>query len=562
MRTTSGLPVAATVAAAAIACLWVLPASPAFADSGVDFRIERRGDVRWGSAPCEAQLIERRGDEDGAVNTVELAGPVTLPAGRYDAVVRCMSDEGPVARTVTFAVPPSGPPVRVPVILDPGFLLVRVLRFDTPVVAEVTVFDERGRLLVTTKDKAVIPVSPGRVRVAARVRPGKRDERARPIVGNAAATVAAGRKVEVTVDTTDGALLVTLTDNGRKAAGVAALREPGQGARIVELRAGEEAEVPPGTYDLVTQLEGTHDLAEVVTRGVTIAPGKTTARTVAHRTGALRAVVLLDGKRVGDDAPVELRYLRPERDTPFHSGRPGETLRLAPGPVEVQARRTDGTSDDGARAEARARASVVSGSVAQPTLSLESATLEVITQVGGKPRPLEIEVFAPGGEAPIARASAGPDGRARLTVAPGSVRVRGVLRAPHGPIATEKITLALGRTAVTLNLVVGTAMVQVFEDGVAVPAEVRFFAAPRARRERLEDDDAVLASAPIVIVQSGQDATLEPGTYAVTVKRKGAERRLSDIKVAAGRIVERTVELAPAAAAPLTEKTRARPRLD
>lgn len=535
-----------------------LAALPARAEGAVEFRIQRGGDVTWMSAPCTATVIERIDNEDGAVTTVELSGPVPLAAGRYEAVVGCPSDEGRVARTVSFAVPRAGPPVKVPVALEPGFLLVKVLRYDTPVVAEIAVFDERGREVASSKDKAIIPVVPGRVRVVARVQTKKHADR--PVVGNASAVVVARKKVPVTVDTTDGELVVTLTDNGRKTGGVAALREPGQQTRLVELRAGDKEAVPPGTYELVTQVEGTHDLAEVVTKDLVIVPGKTTARTVAHRTGTLRATVVVDGRRGDASAPVELQYFRPGAEVPFSSGKVGETLHLGPGTIEVRARRTDGGRDDGSSAEARARVTVPAGGAASVTLELASATIDVVTQVGGVPRSLDVEVFPGGTDVAVARATTDAEGRARLSVAPGKVRVRGVLRTPQGDVATEKALVATGKAQLTLNLVVGTAVVQVFEDGVAVPAEVRFFAAPRVRREVAQAEDSLPSGTAMFAVPAGQEAVLEPGTYAVTVKRKGVERRTSDLKVAAGRVVERTVELKvePAAA----EKTRERPRLE
>lgn len=514
-------------------------ATPAAAGSDVTFAVKRGGDVLWKGEPCSADIWQ----DDVLVTSVpDVATAVSLEPGRYEAVVACTSDEGVVKRTVPVTV--KGAPQKVPVVLEPGFLLVTVLRFDTPVSAAITIVDERGREVASSKEKAVIPLAPGRVRVLAEVKEGAKDAGGRPVLGNAEATIRPRQKSEVKVDTTDGELTVTLTDNGRKAGGVVALRAPGRRTRLVELRAGEKGAVPPGTYDLVTQLDDTHDFGEVVTRGVVIAPGKASHRAVAHRTGLVKPLVLVDGRRPGPEAKIDVELYAPGAPTPFNTVALGDAIKLSPGAVELAARRTDRVRDDGTSPIARQQVQVAAGATRGLTLDLASASLDVTALLGGAPRGLDVEVLVPGGGAPVAKKTAGPDGKTSFSLAPGRYTVKGILRAPQGDVVTEQnVTVALGaRRALKLNLVVGTAVVQVFEDGVAVPAVVRFFDVVRVQKGRNGEMSAPQGD-PVLAVPAGQEAILPPGTYALFVKRKGDERGYSDIKVAAGRTVERTVEV-------------------
>lgn len=505
------------------------------ADAPVTFSIRKGGDVTWKSGACTADVWLLRARSEELIKSAEDADrALELPLGKYEAVVGCPSEEGMVKRRVAFVV--KGGPLTVPVVLEPGFLLVKVLRFDTPVRAEIVVYDERGREVASSKEKAIIPVPAGRLRVVARVK----DDGPRPVLGNAAATVVAKQKVEVTVDTTDGELTVTLLENGKKAGGVVALRAPGQATRLVELRAGEKGSVPPGTYDLVTQLDDTHDFAEVVTRGIVIVPGKAGVRSVAHRTGMLAPVVLVDGKKPPEGAKIEVELFAPGAATSFHTIAPGVIARLAPGPLEVVARRTDVTLDDGTNATVRQKVTVAAGSKKAVTLDLSSGRLDVQTFLGGKVRALDVEVVIPGGDAPVAKKTADPDGKVSFALGPGRYVVRGVLRSPQGDIAAEQtVTVKKGARALTkVDLIVGTAVVQVFRSGIAVPAEVRFF---DVKKTRVEDGRPV--GAPTLAVPAGQEAVLPPGIYALWIMRKGTERNYSELKIAAGRTVERTVEI-------------------
>ncbi len=537
--------------AAALALL-VCAAPAAGVESGddtptvaVSFDVKKEGDVKWTGA-CTVDVY-RAGEADADQTGLDAGKQVNLEPGKYDAVVACPSDEGTVKKSA--AIVAKRGEISVPVSLDPGFLLVNVLRFDTPVRAEITVFDDRGHEVASATDKAVIPLCPGKVRVLAKVDdPGS----TRPVFGNAEARIAAKNKSTVTVDTTDGTLTVFLSDNGRKAGGVAALRAPGQKTRLIELHAGEKGEAPPGTYDLVTQLDDTYDFSEVLTRNVVIRPKRATTKYVAHHTAVIRPRVLVDGHAPPADAQIDIELSTPGAPAPFNTAAVGDVLRVAAGTFVIGAVRKDARRDDGTPPKATATVRVHAGEQRAVTLDVTSARLETRTVLGGHApgaasRSIEVEIDAPGNDVPVAKKTVDADGKASFSLSAGKVSVKAIFHAPQGDIVTaHDVSLALGsRLSMRLNLDVGTAVVQVFQGGVAVPAEVRFFKADKAQKP---DKTGALPIPPgdaLVSVPAGQDAYLPPGAYTLVVVRSGETHVFSDLKVASGRTVERTVEIPP-----------------
>ncbi|MCC7072730.1 MAG: hypothetical protein IT383_15490 [Deltaproteobacteria bacterium] len=494
-------------------------------DPTVTLEIAKGGDVVW-QGPCSAEVFPKDGDAP-STSVPDLLQPFSLPSGAWDVVVACPSGEGVVKKSMPLVVKDDDVSARVA--LAPGFLLVNVLRFDTPVSADITVLDERGREVARGKERAVMPIEPGRVRVVAKL-----DDGGRPVFGNATATIATKKRSDVTVDTTDGELTVFLTDNGKKAGGVAALRQPGQKTRLVELRAGEKGHAPPGSYDLVTQLEDAHDFGEVLTRGVTISPGKSTTRAVAHKTGSARPRVLVDGKAVTDK--VEIDLYAPAGSAPFNTVAAGEALKLQPGKVRLVARLLERTLDDGSSLSGEVVTSVPAGGSVAPTIELGAARLDVSTTVGKKAQGLDVALTVVGAEAPAASKRSDADGKTSFSVSAGKYHVRAALKAQQGEVVTQKqVVLRTGaRLGLSLDLDIGTAVVQVFEGGVAVPAEVRFYTELKGGKPTAE---------PFLAVPAGADALLPPGIYALGVKRDGKERLFSELRVAPGRTVERTVDL-------------------
>lgn len=500
----------------------VLALAALAADAGPSVRFDVVRDGLKFTGPCSATIYA---DDRVAASMDDAAKPVPLAGGGYEALLSCPSTEGPLQKTIRFDVGREDEVVAARMV--PGFLMANVVRDGVVVKARVAVRDERGRLVAEGFSRAVLPVPPGRLSVSVAVDPQAAGVD-RAVVGRAGAVVAEGKKEVVVVDTTDGEIVVKVTDNGREAPGVAALRVPGTKERFVEIEAGRPAPVPPGTYDVVASLKEAHDVHEEVKRGVAIVAKKRVEVTIAHKTGGLAPRATADGAALDD---VEVQVFAGEAPGAFATVGAGEVLKLSPGDYRVVATRKGGALDDGTAQRAEARARVVAGTVKTVPLDLSASRLVVSATVGGAPKKLPVKVWLPGADAPVVETATDDKGKATIALAPGRYRVEAVLATPHGPLVKERLlTVKKGGTEkATLALDVGVVVVQAFEQGVAVPAEVMFY----------KGDGA----SPYLVVNAGEDAFLPPASYALVVKRKGRETKFGALKVAAGRTLERQVEL-------------------
>lgn len=512
-----------------VACLSLslLPmAARAETSRSVSFTVDKDG-LKW-SGPCSASFFAagKSGAEGIVLEHPDVAEPASLPAGRYDVVVSCESTEGALATTVL--VDARARDVSKTVRLRPAFLLMRVVRDGEEVPAEIVVTDKDGHEVQRGRDKVALPVPPGKLSVLARL---EKKVSGRPILGSVSVTAREGKKTTETVDTSDGTLVLTVTNNGKPAEGIGALRLPKGGERLVEVQADQDAPVPAGTYDVVTQLSQSHDFSEAVKRNVTIRPGKVVKLRVDHKTGQLAPKVTFEGRPLSDDEDVDVELFLGSAPKAFNTLQKDEIATLAPGHYRVLARLKGKKLDDGSAYEGEADVRVTARRTTSVKLDISPAVLEVATKLGGKPKPLDVAVYRPNGEAPLATKKASDTGDVRFELAPGSYRVTATLTAPQGSVVTEgRVFLQEGKNArKVLDLSVGTAVVQVFEGGVAVPAEVLFYQEG--------------ASAPILSVPAGQEAYLPPGPYAIGVKRSRKSHSFAPILVVAGRAAERQVEL-------------------
>jgi hypothetical protein len=513
-----------TLLLSALALVAVLDAGPS--PRTVQLDVVTQGDVRW-KGPCKASFFPAGGAapaESAAAVVDDAKQRVSLLPGKYEAFLECPSTEGVVRKTVPLAV--ARQDVEQRVVVNPGFLLARVTRGGKDVGARLTVVDEHGREVARGRDRAVLLLAPGKLRVTAVVDDAEVTSR-----GMLDVVIAPGAKQSKVIDTTDGTLTVALTENGKPTDGIAALRVAGTLERVVDLEPGRPRSVPPGRYDVVTQLKDGSDFHEVVQRDVVVAAGKPSRVVVAHATGMLRAR-LLDGKSaLPASAPVDLQLYTPGADAPFNTIAASDKAKLAPGLYRVVARRTDVVLDDGsaptgeATIEVRAKADVV------VVIDTGAALLDVRTAWGGAPRPLDVTVSLEGAAAPLAKKHADESAHARFALPAGRYDVRAVFDAPQGPLRVERsVVLKRGApTVLELSFTVGTAVVQAFAEGVAVPAEVRFFA---------DDKDE-----PVLSIAAGNEAFLPPGKYGLRVRRKGQERDCGELRIAAGRVVERQIDL-------------------
>lgn len=490
------------------------------------FAIDKDG-LKW-TGPCRASLFVagQTGPEGLALEHADVSEPASLPAGRYDAVIACPSTEGDLSSTVAVDLSRRDAEARVK--LRPAFLVVRVVRDGEEVPADIVISDAKGHEVQRGKDKVVLPVPPGKLTVLARL-----DKRVggRPILGSLSVVTREGKKSSETVDTSDGTLVLSLTNNGRPAEGIGHLRMPHSRERLVEIESDQDVLVPPGTYELATQLSSSHDFSEAVKRNVTIRPGRVVKVRVDHRTGQLEPLLTRSGRPLGDDEDATVELFLGAAPTAFNTLAKGEVATLAPGRYRVKARLKGQQLDDGSPYEAEANATVSARGKARVKLDFGAADLEVVTQLGGEPSALDVAVFRSNADAPVVSRKADAKGAARFTLPEGSYRVTATLNAPQGLVLTEtRVFLKEGPpTRKVLDLDVGRALVQVFQGGVAVSAEVLFFQEG--------------AAAPLLSVAAGQEAYLPPGTYALAVRRGGATRSFAPIRVAAGRVAERQVEL-------------------
>jgi hypothetical protein len=506
-----------------------LAAALALAAAGdVELKLDVNKDgLKWTGA-CKATVFHAdKYDGDAQVlSHDDVSEPLSLSAGAYHVVVSCPSTEGNLALTVPVRA--TGRSVNKRVKLRPGFVLTEVFREDVPTDAHLTFIDKHGREVQQGQVKVAIPVAPGRYTLHAQVATKKGQ---RPVMGTTSITVRAGKKIKPVVDTSDGKLLIELRNNGKKVEGVGALRLPRTPKRLREIGSDQETAASPGTYDLITQISDSHDFAEVVKKDVTIRPGKTTRVKVNHTTGQLAPRLVRDGRTL-KDTPASVELFLGAAPNSFNTLDAGEIATLQPGRYRVRAKLSKEKLDDGSLVEGEATATVRARQKATVKIDLSAANLEVKTSLGGEAKALKVEVFKEGGKAPVAKKKSDAKGAASFRLPPGKYRVAAVLKATQGPVlAEQKVLLKRGRTAKKkLDLEVGRAVVQVFEDGIAVAAEVLFYAGAAAE--------------PILGVPAGQDAYLPAGSYTLSVRRRGKVRTFAPIRVAPGRVVERQVELA------------------
>ena len=484
--------------------------------------IQKGGDLRWDKdEPCQADVVA----VDGSVTHADNAAELLVAPGIVDVVVACSSKEGTLKKTVRVNARKDQ---SVKVTFSPGFLTAAVERDGKLSVGDVVVFDAFDHEIARGKDRTVLPVEAGNVRVVVIVDKATAGT-TRDVRGEQRASVKAGKKTELKIDASDGELVVNVVENGRPAKALIALREPGSSNRVVELVPGVPTSVPSGTWDLVTQLEDAHDFREQLTKGVVVNGRKTTTKQVSHTTGKLIPVVA-----VADGVVVDL--LLPGADKGFNQIEPNTEARLAPGKYVVRATR-DTLLDDGTKPTASATVGVSAGGTARVTVNPAVAHVDVEVRVGGEPRPLAVAMTLPGAAAPLVSRPADAAGKAGFDVSPQTVTVSTSLATPHGPLDVKKqLALKAGAQRVRLDIDVGTVVVQVIDGGAAVAGEVAYF-----QRLKRGHPDGV----PVVVVKAGEEAYLSPGIYVLAVKRKGEQRLFGEVKVASGRLVERALDWSP-----------------
>ena len=301
--------------------------------------------------------------------------------------------------------------------------------------------------------------------------------------------------------------------------------------------------VPSGTWDIVTQLEDSHDFREQLTRGVVVSPRKTTTKVIGHSTGTLTPTTT-------PATGVLVELLHPGADVAFNQLEVGVPARLSPGKYIVRAT-GEGALDDGARPVVNVTHTVGAGSAAKLSLHPAIALVDVEVRIGGEPAVLPVSLTLTGADAAFITKSSAANGLASFVVAPQKLTVTTSLATPHGALElTKQVALSTGKNRVRLDFNVGSAIVQVIDGGAAVVADVAYF-------QRLKNGQPT--GEPVVAVKAGEEARLAPGIYVLAVTRKGEQRLFGEAKIAAGRTLERALDWSPAAPletapAPTTKK--------
>lgn len=509
-------------------CLWGAAAHAGSGPRNLEVRIDAEG-LRWIDS-CKAEIYrakDRGADATPVVWLENLSEPVALDAGSYEVVVACPSTEGTLKQTQTLRI--ARKDVVTTIRMRPAFLLARVTRDGNDVPAEVIVTDRFGREVQRGRDKVVMPVPPGDLRVMARVDAAAAKTQ-RPVLGVVEVRTRPGQKSTPVVDTSDGTLTVSLTSNGKPVEGVAALQPPGGGPSLIDLRVNTPELVPPGVYDVVGQLQDSHDFQAKTAPRVRIYPGKRSVAKLAYETGQVTTTLLHHGKPVSPSQGEIQLFLR-GAPVAFNTLSPGDTAILTPGRYRLVGRLLNHALDDGSVLEHAVDVDVRKGRTVRAELDLRAASVQVSTSLGGKLENVDVEVYRKGADVPVVRGKSGRAGQISWQLPAGHYRIVVSKRVPQGQLVDEKsIRLVAGRSLdAQLDLPFGKAVIQVFERGIAVAAEVRFFTRG--------------ASAPRQVAPAGQDVYLPPGTYTPAVHRKGREWVFSPIRVAAGGEVERQLEL-------------------
>lgn len=494
--------------------------------------VDKAGTVRWTDDAC---LLEAR-DAGGAVLVSDQRGDsVEVVKGMaVTLVIACPAKEGTVRRSQRITARRNE---TIKLKLAPGSIVATIDKDGTKSAGTVVVYDGNDVEVARGADRTALPVDAGKVRVVGLVDRGGRQ----PIRGEAHVVVKAEQKHELTIDASDGELVVDVTDNGKAAGAVIGLREPGSPNRVLELVAGTPGAVPSGTWDVVTQLENSHDFREQLTKGVVVTPKKLTKKTIAHSTGTLTPTT-----QPATGVLVEL--LHPGADVAFNQLEVGVPARLSPGRYVVRAT-GEAALDDGAKPVVTVTHTVGAGSAAKLVLQPAVATVDVEVRVGGEAAALPVSLRLPDGDAPFITKTSDAKGVVTFAVAPQKLVVSTTLTTPHGPLElTKPVTLNKGNTRLRLDFNVGSAVVQVVDAGTAVVADVAFY-------ERLKNGQPT--GEPVVALKGGEEARLPPGIYVLAVKRNGEQRLFGDVRIAAGRRFERSVDWSPPA--PLDTTTAPKP---
>jgi hypothetical protein len=492
----------------------------------------KRGGLQF-TGPCKVKLLPE-GESAAQPGEEAVAGAtVDVEPGRYLGIVSCPSTEGELKKSVGLKVRRTDKLLKARVKLRPAFIVPHLLRDGKEIDGHIQVFDRRGVEVAAGPPRDVLVVPAERLHLVAEKKSSPEERGLHVPKAVREITLSPGQKKTPKLDVSDAHLTVSLFENGARAKGLVILRLPGTRQEIATFAANKKAAVPPGSFDVVTQVEGSHDFHEEKKRKVKLKPRQRLALSLRHRTGRIKPVFNLQGTGV-DKGAVEVDLYLGAAPAPFATLQPGETGKVKPGSYRVVGRVRDQTFDDGAPWSGEKKVVVSAGQTQKVSLDLRPAHLDVYTRLFDKAGPVQVQIFAPNQKAPVFEGASNKKGRLDLKLAPGPVEIvaSATRGGPELRSAPEKRVLQRGQShEVFLKVLAGQAVVQVFDaEGFAVTAEVTL-----RLMERRGDAG--------ITFNAGEEVALAPGVYALTVSYQGKMHEFGKLKVTPSRTAERQVVL-------------------
>jgi hypothetical protein len=485
------------------------------------------------TAPCQVRLVPQGEDPEKGGKSVEAGQKLNAEPGRYLGIISCPSTEGMLTKSVQIKVRRTDKLLKARVRMNAAFIVPKLVRSGAEVPGHIRVFDRRGVQVAEGPPRDVLVVPAESLHLVAEMKSKPNEGSGHVVLGVKNLRLGSGQKKTPTLDLSDAHMTVQSLENGKGAPGLVMVRLPGTRQEVTSFPTGKSAPVPPGTFDIVTQLEGSHDFHEEKKRSIKIKPGQRIRLVMRHQTARLKPRFSLGGSGArGKEVEVDL-YLG-SAPAPFATLQPGEDAKVKPGTYRAVARIGNKTYDDGGPWSAEAKTVLKAGQVREMNLDLRPARLEVETRLFDRPAPVTVQVFAPNNKAPIFEGDTDKKGALSLKMGPGPIEILAFTQKGGPTLKSPQKRLALKRgQAHSVSLVVeaGQAVVQVFDaEGFAVSAEVTL-----RQIERRND--------PGITFNAGEEVAVPPGIYGLQVTYQGKSQEFGKLKVSPSRTAERQVVL-------------------
>ena len=411
-----------------------------------------------------------------------------------------------------------------------------VNRDEAQISSSVWIYDQWGIRVAEGIDHAVLVVPAEKLWVYARPQDSEQTETSNQaaigVKASGQVVMQPKQKNVLKLDVTPAFLKVTIKNNGRQASGVVTLLT--RGKPVLDWESSTTVEVPPGSYQVKTQLDGSHDFKPKLLRDIKILPGKKKAITIDHETGRVQTTVILNGKRLRSGHPayddVEIALHRSGVPTGFNSVGSGEKAILSPGSYDLIAQMREKTLDDGMPWQARKTIDVDPRGDYRFDIDLTPSQINLQTALGDRGSSVQVALLRLDDDIKVLESQTDHRGRAVFRLTPGGYRLQANPN-PSNPelIQEQLIDVKVGEVLdVRMDIPLGKVMVQVFnEEGVALWCDVGLF----------RDG----ASKPLWTFKGGEEIWVPTGAYEIQVRYKTGRHAFGTIRVGAGRTAERKV---------------------